>query len=87
MLRISEHQSSSGRIVKLEGKVSGVCAGQVESYCQSILAEGFPLTIDMTDVLFVDRNAVELFTRLRADGVHLRNCSPFVSELLKPIAV
>jgi formate hydrogenlyase transcriptional activator len=54
----------------------------------------FPLTvpalrdrIDMAEVSFLDRSGVDLFTRLMKQRVDLLNCSPFVSELLKPVTL
>ena len=87
MLRISDEQSAGNkRVVKLEGSVSASSVAQVEFYCQQILTEGITLTIDMSDVSFLDRSGVDLFARLLSHGVQLDNCSPFVSELLKQVA-
>lgn len=87
MVRISEDGSSDGnRVVRLEGRVAGSAVEQIQSYCQGILARGLTLTIDMADVSFLDRNGVELFKQLMNLHVRLLNCSPFVTELLKPAA-
>ena len=86
MLRISDGQSSGDRrVLKLEGSVSASCVSQVEVYCEQVLSDGVALTIDMSDVSFLDTSGVHLFSRLLSKRVQLHNCSPFVSELLKQI--
>jgi anti-anti-sigma regulatory factor len=88
MVRISENGTSGRhRVVRLEGKVVGSCVAQVESYCQGILSQGHTLAIDMAEVSFLDRSGVDLFIRLMKQRVDLLNCSPFVSELLKPVTL
>jgi anti-anti-sigma regulatory factor len=51
--------------------------------CEPLLATGARLTIDLSDVSFVDRDGIELFRSLRKHRVALANCSPFVAEQLK----
>jgi anti-anti-sigma regulatory factor len=51
--------------------------------CERILGIGGTLSVDLSEVSFVDRDGVELLQRLRARDVALVNCSPFVAEQLK----
>jgi len=85
MVRISEYGERNGvKIVKLEGRVAGLSVPEVESYCQAILAQGLPFSVDMAEVSFLDRKGINLFRELSGRGVQLLGCSPFVNELLKP---
>ena len=70
--------------MKLEGHVVGPCVTEVQTYCQRILSQGLTLTIDMSEVSFLDSRAVGLFRDLMSQRVSLLNCSPFLNELLKP---
>jgi anti-anti-sigma regulatory factor len=88
MVRISESGSSDGiQAIRLEGRVVGPCVTEVQTYCQRILSQGLTLTIDMSEVSFLDRKGVGLFRELIAQQVRLLNCSPFLNELLKPAAL
>jgi anti-anti-sigma regulatory factor len=88
MVRISESGSSDGiQAIRLEGRVVGPCVAEVQTYCQRILSQGLTLTIDMAEVSFLDRKGVGLFRELIAQEVRLLNCSPFLNELLKPVAL
>jgi len=85
MVRISESGSSNGiRAIRIEGRVVGSSVTEVQTYCQRILSQGLPLTIDMGEVSFLDTKGIGLFRDLMSQQVRLLNCSPFVNELLKP---
>jgi hypothetical protein len=48
-----------------------------------MLGQGNALTLDMTDVSYVDAEGLALFRELRARRVQLRNCSALLAEQLK----
>ena len=41
------------------------------------------INLDFADVTFADRTGLALLLRLRAQGVKLVNCSPFIEEELR----
>jgi len=85
MVRISESGSSDGiQAIRLEGRVVGPSVTEVQTYCQRILSQGLPMTIDLAEVSFLDTKGIGLFRDLMSQQVRLLNCSPFVNELLKP---
>jgi ABC-type transporter Mla MlaB component len=74
----------SDATLKLEGRVIGPWVEELWRSCESVFSRGARLTLDLSEVSFVDRNGVELFRSLQSRQVELLNCSPFVATLLKP---
>jgi len=88
MLRISEiEQNGDGATLRLEGRLVGTLAAEVERTCAKHLSKGHRLTLDLGDLSFADRAAIALLQQLRSRGVALTNCSPFLSEELKQTVV
>jgi hypothetical protein len=69
----------------LEGQVVGPWLAEVRRCCERVLATARRLTLDLTNVSFVDRDAITLFRELTDHEVTLANCSPFVAEQLKEL--
>ena len=84
MLRIELHDREDGTTtLELAGRVVGPWVRELSRSCEQILAVGGTLSVDLSQVSFVDRNGLEVLQRLRARDVMLVNCSPFVAEQLK----
>lgn len=82
MLKIVAAEPLNGRpVLRLEGQVIGPWVDELRRACEAI--SGRALTLDLTDVAFVDRRGVELFRTLCAGGVAITRCSSFVAEQLK----
>jgi anti-anti-sigma regulatory factor len=69
--------------IRLEGRVIGPWVNELRLSCEAILATGSTLSLDLSDVSFVDRSGIELFKSLTKRQVVLANCSRFLTELLK----
>ena len=83
MLRIEPVETFSGHcLLRLEGEVVGPWVEEISRTCEPVLASGAKLTLDLTDVAFVDRGGVELFRSLMQAGVMMLNCSPFAQTQL-----
>jgi ABC-type transporter Mla MlaB component len=86
MLRISESNSSEkAATLRLEGQMIGQWVGAVEKVCEQYLASDRKLTLDLAEVLFVDRSGIVLLQELMRRGVRLAFCSPFLTEQLKEV--
>jgi len=86
MLRIvALEKPGAGATLSLEGRVIGPWVGELRRSCERILATGAPLTLDLTEVAFVERNGVRLLKDLVDGGVTVVNCPAFVSEQLKAL--
>jgi hypothetical protein len=84
VLRISRVPSLDATVtLRLEGQVRGPWVEELRSMCDQVLATESALSLDFTDVSFLDRQGVALCRRLRARHVALLHYSPFVAEQLK----
>lgn len=86
MLRISEvGLSDDATALRLEGEMIGAGVKEVRQVIEKLLASGFPLTLDLAELLFVDRDGIALFRELAGHQVEFINCSPFLNEQLKDV--
>jgi anti-anti-sigma regulatory factor len=70
--------------LRLDGKVIGRWVEELRRSCDEVLCvPGRHLTIDLTDVTFIDTDGIALFRELSERGVALTNCSPFAAEQLR----
>jgi len=83
MLKIVAHERDRRSTLRLEGDVIGLWVDELRRSSEGPLALGAELTVDLTDVGFVDREGIELLQRLGARGVAVVNASRFVAEQLK----
>ena len=84
MLRISENGSSDETTtLRLEGQMIGQGVAEAQKVCEQFLATGCKLTLDLAEMLFVDRSGIALLQDLIRRQVTLANCSPFLKEQLK----
>ncbi|HEV8592090.1 MAG TPA: hypothetical protein VGQ55_08310 [Pyrinomonadaceae bacterium] len=83
MLKITEtNRTETAVTLKLEGRVAEEWIPEIETACSEVLSDGFALTLDMSDVLFVERHFIPLFNELQVRSVDLVNCSPYLLEQL-----
>jgi hypothetical protein len=84
MLRISLGiEGIRGVAFRLEGRVVGPWVAELREACQKVLEEKRPLTLDLSEVMFANRAGLALLLELKAQGVALSGCSPFLSQELK----
>jgi hypothetical protein len=83
MLRIYHDKLTFDEVrLVAEGQLRGPWVEELERSCQPFLGNGRKVSLNLTDVVFADRDGVALLRRLEAGGVELA-CSPFLSELLR----
>jgi len=84
MLKISQAGKANHSVTLiLEGRVVGPWVGELRQVCETLLAEGQPLKLDLADVTFADAGGVAVLGGFKSRGVTLSNCSPFLEEQLK----
>lgn len=83
MLRISEIQvSDDAAILRLEGEMSGHRVQEARRVMEEFLRANRRMTLDVTELLFADRDGIALLRELIRRQVKLINCSPFLTEQL-----
>lgn len=84
MLRISSIGRSNGAVaLRLEGRVLGPWVEELRRSSDEVLDAGGTLTLDLTDVSFIDGGGIALLKNLMGLGVPVVNCSAFVAAQLK----
>ena len=84
MLKISEIEASGPVVtLKVEGRVVGPWVEELSRICESLLADGKRLNLDLGDVALADPGGLKVLSALKSQAVSLVNCSPFVEEQLK----
>jgi anti-anti-sigma regulatory factor len=84
MLKIVPIQQDTGHpALRIEGKVVGPWVKELSRACEILLAAGNPLSIDLSEVSFLDREGIALLRALQDQQVALRGTSPFVAEQLR----
>jgi len=83
MLRITTVEMESGATaLQLSGSISGVWVEQLQDCCETLLANGSPVTLDLGDVQYADVAGLELLSKLKARNVSLVGWTPLVAQLL-----
>ena len=83
MLKIvMTEQPAGGAMLRLEGQIIGPWIEELRRTCAALLDHG-AVSLDLSQVSFVERRGVELLRSLGTRGVSLLRCSPFVTEQLK----
>lgn len=83
MLRITQVSEDSGQVcLKLEGRVIGDWVSELEHTCESCLSESRHITLDMSDVTYIDRRGVETLKRILGENVRMTGATLLVQALL-----
>ena len=86
MLRISISDSAKDEVIlHVEGEVTNPSSGELERIVTTLVSEGKRVVLELSGVRFVDAHGVDLLHHWRKSIalVALRDCTPFVNELLK----
>jgi anti-anti-sigma factor len=83
MLKIIEIAEGRQTTLRLQGKVTGQWVTALEAVCSEALrAPATRVSVDLSDVSFIDPSGLVLMQQLMDRGVSLVNCSPFTAEQL-----
>jgi hypothetical protein len=83
VLKIVAHPEGARTTLRLQGDVIGRWVEELRRSCDAVRMSGEPVTVDLTDVGFVDWDGVALLRMLQDTGVPLVHASRFVVEQLK----
>ena len=88
MLRLTRISLGTSEVVlKVQGQIVGEWVALLESECRELLATERQITLDLSEVSYLDRQAVRLLREFRLGSLGLVNCPPLVEELLTEDAV
>ena len=83
MMRITlPHVADDGTTLRLEGSIGEQWADLLARECSGLLRDGVSLTLDLSDVDFVDGLGVETLRRLGRRGVDIRCRGGAVASVL-----
>jgi anti-anti-sigma regulatory factor len=83
MLRLTRISPGTSEVVlKAEGQIVGEWVALLESECRELLATEHQVALDLSDVSYLDRQAVRVLRELTRGSLGLVNCPPLVEELL-----
>ena len=85
MLKITTLYPDEGHcLLRLEGRLAGLWVEELQRQCAQELAHPRQLTLEMSGVQYLDQKAKNFLWELIGKDVAIENCSPFVSEQLRP---
>ena len=83
MLRITQVSDDSDQVcLKVEGRVIGEWVSELDRTCGSCLSQSRQVTLDMSDVTYIDRRGVETLKRILGGNVRLTGATLLVKALL-----
>ena len=87
MIRITEILQEDGTVsLKLDGRVVGASASEVEKLCLHWRREkNKTVVLDFRGVSFIDRDSVKMLESIKDERVKIINCSPFIRSLLRDL--
>lgn len=72
MLRITQVSEDSDQVcLKMEGRVTGDWVSELDRVCGSCLSQSRHITLDMSDVTYIDRQGVDTLKRIMGENVRL----------------
>jgi anti-anti-sigma regulatory factor len=83
MLRLTRTAPGTSEVVlKAEGQIVGEWVALLESECRELLAMERHVALDLSNVSYLDTQAVRLLRELTRGSLGLVNCPPLVEQLL-----
>jgi anti-anti-sigma regulatory factor len=83
MLRIATVEMGSGaKALQLSGSISGAWVQELQECCETWLAGGNTVTLDLKDVQYADFAGLELLSKLKSRKVCVVGWTPLVAKLL-----
>lgn len=83
MLRITQVSEDRDMVcLKVEGRVIGDWVSELDRACGSCLSQSREVTLDMSDVTYIDRQGVETLKRILGEKVRLTGTTLLIQALL-----
>jgi anti-anti-sigma regulatory factor len=82
MLRINQRPCECGERLELEGRLTTDYVPELAKVVAEARRRASLLTLDLSELTFLDAQGARFLRGLEADGIQIRGCSGFVAELL-----
>lgn len=83
MLRITQVSEDRDHVcLKLEGRVIGDWVSELARTCGSCLSRSRHITLDLSDVTYIDRRGVEMLKKILGENVRMMGATLLVQALL-----
>ncbi len=83
MLRLTRTEEHPHQVtLKAEGRIVAEWVDLLEAECLELVSAERQVLLDLADVSYLDRHAVEILRELTNGRISIVNCSPLVEELL-----
>jgi hypothetical protein len=86
MLKISVTRENGTVTLRAEGRAVSAWVMELRACCETALAAGYALKLDLLEVEYADAGALKLIADLKMRGAVLVKCSPFLAEQLRAIS-
>ena len=84
MLRITTVEMESGiKELQLSGSISDAWVEELQECCETWLAAGNAVTLDLKDVQYADYAGLDLISKLKSRNVTVVRLTPLVARLLE----
>ena len=84
MLKIETIEMESGiKKLHLSGSISGAWVQELQECCETWLAAGNAVTLDLKDVQYADHAGLDLISKLKSRNVAVVRLTPLVARLLE----
>lgn len=84
VLRIWTTEDGASRVaLRLSGRVGGPWVFELERLCEVLFDEGKGITLDLSDVGFIDERGVAAIRLVSSRGATVTSMSPFVAQRLR----
>ena len=83
MLRIVRDDKGPQVILIVEGRIVTEWADLLEEECLDLIRSGYRVVLDLSSVVFIDRQGIAVLRRLSGAGVEIRGCSALIADMLE----
>ena len=74
----------AGRVILvLEGRIIREWADALEEECWALIGSGLRVRLDLSGVVFIDRQGIEALRHLSLAGLAIKGCSPWIAGMLE----
>lgn len=82
MLKIRRSEENGNTVLALSGRIEAQHVKELHELLDAV-AEPAEVTLDLTEIRLVDREAIKFFAACKARGIRLKDCPPYVRRWIE----